>query len=228
MSDFNTDGLRSFTGRDDTMYYIKSPTADDIRGADWEYSKVYTKSLSEGIMTQEELKDVLRVRGIIGPEYDQRAEELSTILAKKISILDKVKNDEEKRQVAIEVSNAREELFSWNQRLQAPLANTCEQMADDARMEYLTAKIVVNAIGTKVWEDFEAYLTENDQAKQQSSRFEVMLYLQGLDSDFLDSTPEAIAMREVQSAALVEAAEELEEIENEEKETKQKKKRTKK
>jgi hypothetical protein len=215
--DFSTDGLRSFTGQDSNVYYIKSPTADDIRGADWEYSKIFTKSLSEGIMTQEELKDVLRVRGIIGPEYDQRAEELAMILANKISILESVVNDEEKSAAAIEVANARDDLFAWNQRLQAPLANTCEQMADDARIEYLTSKIIVNSLGTKVWENFDAYLTEADQSKQQAARFEVMVFLQGLDSDFLENTPEAVAMREVQTNAIADAAAELAEVELEEK-----------
>ena len=55
-----------------------------------------------------------------------------------------------------------------------------------------------------------------------------MLYLQGLDSDFLDKTPEAQAMREVEqdvmekAEALLKATEAVEEEEKEEKETKKK------
>ena len=43
---FSTEGLiKFFNARLDKRFYVKSPTAEDIRGADWEYSKVYTKSL---------------------------------------------------------------------------------------------------------------------------------------------------------------------------------------
>jgi len=41
------------------------------------------------------------------------------------------------------------------------------------------------------------------------SRLEVMLYLQGLESDFLDKTPEAVAMREVEEDIISRAEEAL-------------------
>ena len=53
-------------------YYITAPTADDVRGADWQYSKMYTKSLVEGITTSAEMMDILMRRGVVGPEFEQR------------------------------------------------------------------------------------------------------------------------------------------------------------
>jgi hypothetical protein len=66
----------------------------------------------------------------------------------------------------------------------------------------LTASIILDENGNKVWADFDAYLVGKDQGLAQRARFEVMLFLQGLDSDFLERTPEAIAMREVEKDAL--------------------------
>jgi hypothetical protein len=129
------DERRNFVGPDGiTLYFITAPTAENIRGADWQYSKTYTKCLIEGITTAAEMMDILRRRGIIGPEFEQRAAELSSDLSKKTLALDIAKTIEEKRDLAIEVAVAREELFQWNQRLNGPMNNTCEQISDDVRL----------------------------------------------------------------------------------------------
>lgn len=215
---FNTEGLRSFVADNGKTYYISTPTAEDIRGADWQYSKVYTNSLVEGIMTSAEMTDLLMRRGIIGPEFEQRSNELSEALANKIAALENAKTTEEKQTLAIEVANAREELFQWNQRLNAPLANTCEQIADDSRLEYLTSCIIVDEEGNKVWNSFDEYLVEKEQGLAQQARFEVMVYLQGLDSNFLEQTPEAVAMREVEEENMEAVLDEMrEEAESESK-----------
>ena len=132
----NLEEMRSFIGPDETTkYYIKAPTAEDIRGADWQYSKTYTQSLVEGITTTAEMMDILMRRGIIGPEFEQRARELATELNTKIIALEQEEELDRKRDLSVEVAVAREELFQWNQRLNGPMSNTCEQIADDARLE---------------------------------------------------------------------------------------------
>ncbi len=198
---------RSFIGPNETEYFVVAPNANDIREADWNYSRTYTRSLTEGITTSAEMMDILRRRGIVGPEFEQRATELTTQLNEKIWALEVAETMEAKRDLAVEVAEARDELFQWNQRLNGPMANTCEQLADDARLEYLTSSMVVNSEDERVWEDFDSYLKEKNQALALKSRFEIMLYLQGLESDFLEKTPEAQAMKEVETDILAKAAE---------------------
>lgn len=199
---------RFFLGPDEfTKHYIVAPSAEVIRGADWVYSKNYTKCLVEGITTSAEMMDILMKRGIIGPEFEQRSTELTEILSEKIGALEEAVTIDDKRILAIDVANAREELFQWNQRLNGPMSNTCEQMADDSRLEYLTAHMVEKEDGNKVWESYDAYLVEKSQALALKARFEIMVYLQGLESDFLEQTPEAVAMKEIESD-LIEKAEE--------------------
>jgi len=196
-------------------YYIGMPTAEDIRGADWNYSKIYTKSLVEGITTAAEMMDILMRRDVIGPEFEQRQRELNNDLAKKVIKLEGAENLDEKQLLAIEVANLREELFNWNQRLNGPMSNTCEQIADDARLEYLTSRIVEREDGTKVWEIYEDFLSEKNQALAIRSRFEVMLYLQGLESDFLEQTPEAVALKEIEVEIQKKASNAMVELEKE-------------
>jgi len=198
---------RSFTGADEeTEYFIGTPSAEDIRGADWQYSKVYTKCLTEGIPTSAELMDILRRRGVIGDDFDRRAQELSITLNELITRLNDTEGYNDKAALAVEVSQAREALFQWNQRLSGPMSNTCEQIADDARLEYLTASILQNKDETKVWEDHDKFLASKDQSLTLKSRYEVMLFLQGYESNFLENTPEARAMKEVETSILQEAA----------------------
>jgi hypothetical protein len=196
----NAEQRRSFLGpEDETRYFISTPNAEIIRGADWVYSKTYTRCLQEGITTSSEMMDILTKRGIIGPEFEQRSSELVSILNEKIIKLDSATTIEEKRDAAIEVASGREELFQWNQRLNGPMSNTCEQMSDDARLEFLTSSMIVKEDGKRVWVSYDEYLAEKRQSLALRSRFEIMLYLQGLDSDFLEKTPEALAMREIES-----------------------------
>lgn len=205
---------RSFLGPDaETLYYIAAPTAENIRAADWQYSKSYTNCLVEGITTSAEMMDILMRRGIIGPEFEQRAIELTASLNEKIVKLEEAESIEEKRELAIIVANAREELYQWNQRLNGPMSNTCEQIADDARLECLTSCIIQHADGKCVWESFDEFLKERDNQLAIKARFEVMLFLQGLDSNFLESTPEAMAMKEVEADVLVKAQKAIKAIE---------------
>ena len=219
------DERRSFLGPDEvTLYYIATPNAEDIRGADWHYSKTYTNCLVEGITTSAEMLDILMRRGIIGPEFEKRAQELTNILRDKVAELDAAEDVEKKRELAIEVANAREELFQWNQRLNGPMNNTCEQMSDDARLEYLTSCMIQNEENKRVWNSYDEYLKTKEQALAIRARFEVMLFLQGLESDFLEQTPEAQAMREVESDLIKKAEEAVKAVKELAKEEEERKK----
>lgn len=199
MVDIEKDNSRFFFGTDgETKYYITTPTAEDIRGADWQYSKTFTQCLVEGITTSAEMVDILTRRGIIGSDFEKRAKELSENLGQRVAELEAAEDVDIKRELSFAVAQAREELYQWNQRLNGPMNNTAEQISDDARLEYLTSSMIINSEGNKVWDSYNDYLKEKSQDLALRARFEVMLYLQGLDSDFLDQTPEARAMREVE------------------------------
>lgn len=221
MVDTIIESRRSFTGPDEeTEYFIVNPRAEDIRGADWEYSKSYTNCLSEGITTSAEMMDILRRRGIIGDDYDRRSEELSIKLNESIAILYESTSNEDKTEAAIGVAKSRETLFQWNQRLSGPMSNTCEQISDDVRLEFLTSCMVQTKEGERVWKTHDDFLTSSEQTLTMKARYEIMLFLQGYDSDFLENTPEASAMREVENDILEKATAEIAKVKNEDKEKK--------
>lgn len=199
---------RFFIGTDgETVYYIESPTADDIRKADWQYSKTYTQCMIEGITTQAELVDILTKRGIIGPEFERRADELFKNLEKKLELLAVTKDTAEKEKLAIDASAARAEMYQWNQRLTGPMNNSAEQISDNARLEHLTSCMVVNKEGKRLWDSYQKYMEEKDQTLSMRAVYEVMLFLRGLDSDFMNQTPEAVAMKEIEQDIVKQADE---------------------
>lgn len=177
-------------------YSITELTAEIIKGADWEYSKVYTQCLMEGIATASEMYDILTRRGIIGPEYDQRASELEESLYDKLKMLDEVTDPEVKRELALEASKARSELYIWNNRANGPMNNTAENFADSARLDFMTSAIVLDSNGKRVWATYADFQEDSNKELTNRARYEVMLKFRGLQSDFLTNTPEAIAMRE--------------------------------
>lgn len=203
------DGRRKFTiemeNGEVKEYYIGMPTAAEVSRADWEYTKTYNKAIRDGVLTASEMREILKKRGIIGPEYEIQGEELKVSLAEKIVEMERETDKDVRIQIALDVANLREEIFLWNQSQTGPMASTCEQISEDSRVELLTSCIVQNKDGSPVWDSYEAYKTESDIAVQAKARFEVLLWFQGLESDFLDKTPENLVLKEMLDEAMEEA-----------------------
>jgi len=159
------------------------------------------------------MRDILKRRGIIGPEYDKRSQELSGMLEEAITDMYLAELDEARKLAAEKATEIRNEIFQWNHRLNGPMSNSCEQIADDAKLEFLTSRIVVSDKDELVWSDYDAFLNGTDQILQTRAKFEVMLYLQGLDSDFLETVPEAVVLKEISDKKDILLAKEKEEDE---------------
>jgi len=180
-----------------SAFYLGMPTSEQIRKAEWHYSKVYNKALVEGVATTAEMMDILTKRGLYGPEYESKLQELQVNIALHIATMQNATEDVIREAAANEIQVLRDELYRWNQRLTGPLSNSCEQMAEDAKTEYLTSVVVQKEDGSLVWGDYDAFVAEDNQGLALKARFEVLLWLQGLDSDFLDKTPEQVVLQEL-------------------------------
>ncbi len=188
-------------GSDDPKsYYIGTPSGEDIRKADWEYSKIYAQAISDKLLTQAQMTDALQEAGIISDEYESQVEKTRIQLGAELFRLENLMedaSDDEKEITAREIGRLRDELFVLNQRVNGPMANTCENLAEDARTDFLTCRIVENENGKNVWETYEDYRNDENTALTVRSRFEVMLWMQGLESNFLENTPEQQTLRNI-------------------------------
>ena len=193
------DDKRTFI-HDGVKYYIDNADIDSVRQADWHYSKTYNEALLAGVTTMAQMQDILEERDIVGKAYEEKRLALIKALDEKIAELNAVKTLEDKKELAGEVEDIRNQLFRHNQRASSPMSNTCEQLAEDARIEYLTSAMVKDEDGNVVWESYEDYKTTTNPTLAMGARYEVMLSLRGLDSNFLEQTPEAIARKEIEEA----------------------------
>lgn len=212
------DKRRSFVfappGGEDVSYFIADPTGEDIRKADWQYSKVFNQALADGFPTQSQMVEILKNRGILDDKYTQEVEQTRIDLAAALFRLDNLDPDapdREKEALAIETATLRDKLYRLNQRVNGPLANTCENLAEDARVEFLTSRIVQKQDGKRLWDDFEDFRSTDNAPLIARARFEVMLWMQGLESNFLENTPEQSVLREVAQHRLDETLKKIQE-----------------
>lgn len=205
------DSRREFiheVGDEHNSYFIANPTGEDIRKSDWNYAKVFNQAMADGFPTQAQMIETLKERGILSEEYTRELKKTQLDLGAALYRLEAMSDgldDFDKESIALEVARLRDELFRLNQKVNGPMGNTCENLAEDARNEYLASRIVQKRDGTKVWPKFEDYLSESDTTLMVKARFEVMLWMNGLDSNFLEKTPEQEAMREIAERRLNEA-----------------------
>ena len=191
-------------------YFIANPSGEHIRKADWQYSKIYNHAIVDGFLTQAQMVEVLKDKGILDDKYTEKLDRVRTALAAELFKLENLleEADEFDREAsALEVAGLRDELFQMNQMVNGPMGNTCENLAEDARTEYLTSRIIQAKDGKPLWEEYEDYLSEENTALCVKSRFEVMLWMQGLGSDFLENTPEQKVLRGIAQARLDKAME---------------------
>lgn len=188
-------------GGDNQKYYIDTADVDEVRAADWHYSKTYNEALLAGVTTAAQMADILDERKITGKAYEEKRLKLIADLDAAVDELGEAKDRDEKKERADKVADLRNQLFRHNQRASSPMSNTCEQLAEDARVEYLTSAMVKDDTGKRVWDSYDEYKTSNKPQLALRSRYEVMLFLSGLSSSFLEETPEAIARKELLESA---------------------------
>jgi hypothetical protein len=207
------DSRREFSivvGDEEISYYIAQPSAADIRKSDWQYSKVYNKAIVDGFLTQAQMVDLLKDKGILSDDYAEKVETVRISLAAelfKLEHMEETSPELERESVALEVARLRDELFALNQQVNGPMGNTCENLAEDARTEHLTYRIVQTKDGSRLWEDFESFQSEENSTLVVKARFEVMLWIQGLESNFMETTPEQTALRAIAQSRLDKALE---------------------
>jgi len=221
------DVRREFTLEDDkgniTSYYIADPSGEDIRKADWNYAKVFNQALADKIPTHAQMLEILKERGVLSEEYQRSVEKTKIDLAAALFRLEHMApdQDEENEALAMETARLRDELFRLNQRLNGPLQNSCENMAEDSKNEYLTSRVIQFKDGKRIWNTFDDYLREPNTQLTVKCRFEVMLWLQGLDSNFMEKAPEHKVLRDLaekrMNAALEVAKQQAEEKKDEDK-----------
>ena len=153
------------------------PSQKILNKSDLVYRTTFSNALREGVLTSAEVDKILRTRGI----WDDDKEAEATALRQKILELEKKLKDlsltnEQGTAVCDEISATRLELMRHNGIYTTVADNTCENMGNEARNQFLCAACVYdNKTGLKVYKDVDDFQNRLDEVAALDSYRETMI-----------------------------------------------------
>lgn len=181
---------------DGTKYQIKSPSSRVTQEASRRYSIEFTKCLREGIMTQEQMKDFLMEHKVWTEEDEKEEQEITKKIAdleveifrgsprkKKVTL-------EEGRKKSLEMRELRSRYANLLSERQSYESNTAENIADNARFDFLVSECTFNEDNTKVYNSYEDYLEKSSDELAFTAASVLAKNMYQLDDNFQKNLPE--------------------------------------
>lgn len=176
--------------------YVVRPNNDTIKMAERYKSKVWNQCIQDGILTKKELGVLMRKRGIWDEKKDREENEITKEIIKLEKELYQGKTGgakpklSEGRDLAIQIRRKRSELRDLITEKITLEENTADNLADNARFDYLVAHCTFYKDGTRVYKDFDEYnkKSSDEIAFEAASLLGKLFY--NLDSDFEKNLPE--------------------------------------
>ena len=141
---------------------VKKPNNDVVKRAERYKSKVWNESVQEGVLTKKELKVLMEKRGVWDESKDSEEKAISKIivdLEKTLYHGDGKKKPKlsEGRDIAIQIRRERIKLRDlFTERLELE-ENTADNLADNARFDFLVAHCTFHKNGQPYYKDFQDY-----------------------------------------------------------------------
>lgn len=176
-------------------FYVIQPNNDILKRADRHKSKVWNEAIQDGVLTKKEMLNKMKERGVWDEKKDEEEKSLGRQLAeleKKLYHGDGKKKPKlsEGRDIAIQIRRKRMEMRNLlTEKIQLE-ENTADNLADNARFDYIVASCTYYKNGQPVYKDFDDYngKSADELAFSAASKLSQMLY--NLDSSFEKSLPE--------------------------------------
>jgi hypothetical protein len=174
---------------------IKKPNNDVVKRAERYKSKVWNESIQDGILTKKELELVMEKRGIWDKTKEAKQKEIATEilrLEKRLSHGDGKRKPKlsEGRELAIDIRRERIKLRDLLIEKMSMEENTADNLADNARFDFLVAHCTFHKGGQPYYKDFIDYdsRSTDEVALEAASALSEMLY--NMDSSFEKGLPE--------------------------------------
>jgi hypothetical protein len=165
--------------KDDEELVLKfvRPSQKVLNKSDLIYRTAFSKALREGVLTNAEVDKILRERGIWDDTKEEEAAEIRTkINGLEEKLADSSLTNKQGAALCAEVSKTRLELLRHNSIYTTVADNTCENMGNEARTQYLCAACVYdNKTGLKVYKDVEDFKDRLDEVAALDSYRETMI-----------------------------------------------------
>jgi len=167
------------TDKDDNELVLKltRPSQKVLNKSDLVYRTTFSKALREGVLTSAEVDKILRDRGIWDDEKEAEAAEIrAKIVDFEAKLADKSLSNEQGTAICDEITKTRVELMRHNSIYTTVADNTCENMGNEARNQFLCVSCVYdNKTGLKVYKDVDDFQNRLDEASALDSYRETMI-----------------------------------------------------
>lgn len=176
--------------------YVTRPNNAVIRGADMHRTKIWNECVDKGIKTKQEILLMMKDRGVWSEAKDKEEEKITNEINRLEKVLyhgdgsGKKPKLSEGRKLAIDIRKERIKLRALIQERIALEENCAENLADNARFDYIVANCTFYANGNRVYKDLNDYNSRNadEIAFAAASKLGSMMY--NLDTKFEENLPE--------------------------------------
>tara|TARA_Y100000114_G_C11743146_1_gene320135 strand:- start:711 stop:1589 length:879 start_codon:yes stop_codon:yes gene_type:complete len=175
---------------------VRQPPNSAVKLADAHKNKVWGQAIQDGVLTKKELGVLMRKRGIWDEKKDKEEDSITRDIVRLEKELYHGKPGHRKpkvsegRDLAIQIRKKRIELRDLITEKLTLEENTAENLADNARFDYLVATCTYYANGDLVYKSFEEYNSKSadEIAYAAGALLGKMMY--NIDSSFEKNLPE--------------------------------------
>lgn len=177
------------SNKKDVELAIISPNQNILNDADIKYHAAISKAVIEGVMTRNEVIELVKKRGIWSEQSEQEIEDIHRQIKEcEKKILNKSTTEEQGIKIAKEIKKLRETIIEKMGKLQSYLEITAEKAAENIKDHYIVAMCTVYAdSGEKYFADYEDYCQRNEEIAAKHAYIQYIYHKNGLDSNFEDT-----------------------------------------
>jgi len=161
----------------DLVLKFARPSQKILNKADLVFRTSFSNALREGVLTAAEVDKILRERGIWDDDKELEAEKFRTEIGElEEKLKDPTLNNEQGKALCEKITSVRINLIRHNSIYTTVADNTCENMANEARNQYLCATCIHdNKTGLRVYKDVENFQDRLDEAAALDAYREAMI-----------------------------------------------------
>jgi len=172
---------------DGKKYRLNDLTAEQLSEASFKYAMWYNKCIQNGILTNEQMVDVLIERKLWTEEETKQKINLQNEINELEKKLSKTKAKTKQLSIAMRLRNLRNQLVILQSKQSELMKQTAESLADQYKTQWIIFIALADEDGNRLYTDYDDFVRSMDPVVAEAAKQYIYSQL-GFDAD--KSTPE--------------------------------------
>jgi hypothetical protein len=165
---------------------FKQPTSEERMFARFVYKQTYKQAQDDGLKTVDEMEEILRERGIISEESDQKIKNLQSKLDGQRAVLAKTHKVQAKQERLLGIiQRLEDELKGLKAERDKLLGLTAEAKANESKLFFLCSKCVFKSEKERLWETEKDFNAEKDLLFRMDVLARFSMFVSGLPTSLI-------------------------------------------